>query len=316
MELLKRRKAPGWMAVCLEAEGAALIHVVRNDQGPPAVSRCEAVALPAGDGKAFARAARELGLAKYRCTTLLTGQEYQVMQVEAPPVPREELRQAMRWRIKDMVDFPVDSATVDVLEVPVHPSARGARSAFAVAARNDAVRARMGLFEEARLQLDAIDIPEAAQRNIAALYEREGRALALLAFGERGGLLTFTAGGELYAFRRIEVTLGQLNDADESQRQQNLERVVLELQRSLDSFDRQHHYYPVEKLLLAPLPPSAGLQEYLLKNLYVPVETLDLGDVLDLSACPALKDPESQTVAFRAVGAALRVDEAPSTQSR
>jgi len=96
-----------------------------------------------------------------------------------------------------------------------------------------------------------IDIPETAQRNIAALFEMEGRGLAMLVFGDEGGLLTITCDGELFLARRLDITLGQLQDADENLRQQYLDRVELEVQRSLDYFDRQFHHIPVNRLILS-----------------------------------------------------------------
>ena len=102
--------------------------------------------------------------------------------------------------------------------------------------------------------------------------------------------------------------LKQLLDADAERRTQNFERIALELQRSLDHFDRQYHYVPIAKLLLAPLPQEIGLQEYLASNIYVPVESIDLGTVLDFPAVPELKHPERQAQCLQTIGAALRDD--------
>jgi MSHA biogenesis protein MshI len=144
-----------------------------------------------------------------------------------------------------------------------------------------------------------------AQRNIAAQYENEGRGLALLAFDDTGGLLTFTGGGELYLARRIEISLGQLQDADENLRQQSYDRLELELQRSMDSFDRNFHHTAVNRLVVAA-PVASGLIEKLRENMYVPVERVDLSQVLDLSEVPELLNEEAQLDAFYALGAALR----------
>jgi MSHA biogenesis protein MshI len=132
----------------------------------------------------------------------------------------------------------------------------------------------------------------------------------MLAFFEKDGLLTFTRGGELYLARRIEVTVSQVIDTDADRRNQVFERIALELQRSLDNFDRNYHYVPIAKLLIAPLPQECGLLEYLAPNLSVPVESIDLGSVLDFPAIPDLKHPSRQSQCFEAIGAALRTDAA------
>jgi MSHA biogenesis protein MshI len=150
-----------------------------------------------------------------------------------------------------------------------------------------------------------IDIQEMAQRNIAALFEREDRALAVLAFDDYGALMTFTAGGELYLSRRIELSVGQLLDANEELRQQYRDRVQTELQRSLDYFDRQYNHLPVDMVLVC-VPDKTGLVEFLASELNVKVQKLDLSQVMDISAVPALVDSEFVAHILPALGAALR----------
>jgi MSHA biogenesis protein MshI len=84
----------------------------------------------------------------------------------------------------------------------------------------------------------------------------------------------------------------------------------LELQRSLDNFDRQHNFITTAKLMLAPLGEIAvQLQAYLASNMYMPVELLNLESVLDLSKVPELKDIARQRAFFMTLGAALRQEE-------
>ena len=64
--------------------------------------------------------------------------------LDAPDVPEAETKSAVRWRLKDFLDYPVDAATVDVIRIPPDPSApTKARSVFAVSARNEHIAARM-----------------------------------------------------------------------------------------------------------------------------------------------------------------------------
>lgn len=300
----------GWLAIRFLPEGVRLAHVARPASGKPKVWRCEFQRLPEPNVEALEKFRKEARLDQFRCTNLLGSDEYQMLLVEAPSVPPAELKAAIRWRIKDLLNYHIDDAMVDVLDIPVEKNAPSrSHSMYAVAARNETIQKRVSLFEEAKIPLSVIDIPEMAQRNVAALFEPAGRAVAVLSFDHECGLLTFTHNGELYLARRIEVTAGQLQDADEGLRQQHFERVALELQRSLDHFDRQFHYLALSKLLLAPLPASVDLQKYLADNLYVPVENMNLGDVLDLSRVPDLDEAESQAQYFRVLGAALRNEE-------
>lgn len=250
---------------------------------------------------------KDLRANNFNCSTLLGGGEYHTISVEAPAVPPEELKTAVRWRLKDMLDFPVDKATIDVLDIPSATGNRG-NQVFAVAAHNSVIEMRQNLFVDARIRMRIIDIPEMAQRNISALMEPDGRGLAMLSFTNDGGLLTVSFESELYLSRRIDVTLEQLLDTDNEHKQFRFDKITLELQRSLDHFDRQYNFVSVAKLVLAPTG-VAGLEEFLSSNLYMPVESLDLNSVLDLSAVPELESAAEQQRFFMTLGAALRNEE-------
>ncbi len=233
------------------------------------------------------------------CTLLLPHGQYQLHQIEAPEVPAAELREAVRWKLKDSVDFPIEDAGVDCL-----PPVAGGRSnqIYAVAASHGVLSSWIRLFQDARTPLEAIDVPELAQRNIAALFEDPGRGLALLAF-DGGGRLTFTSGGELYFVRHIDVSTAELASEHASDIR---ERVLLDVQRTLDNVDRGYSGIPIARLLVLPPPGAANFVDYLRENLYQPVETLDLGQRIDLAGFPVLVNPAAQGQALLAIGAALR----------
>jgi MSHA biogenesis protein MshI len=159
--------------------------------------------------------------------------------------------------------------------------------------------------------LAAIDIPEAAQRNVSALFEEPDRGLAFLAFEESGGLLTVTFRGELYLSRRIDIPLARLIGGDAETRAQLHERIALDIQRSLDHFDRQYSFITLSRFMLAPLPAATGFAEYLAGNIYVRVERADLASAFDCDAVPDLAEPARQSFCLQILGAALR-DEAPA----
>jgi MSHA biogenesis protein MshI len=106
--------------------------------------------------------------------------------------------------------------------------------------------------------------------------------------------------------RHTDITIEQLMALAPGAREQALERLVLELQRSIDHFDRQFSYVTLSRLLLSPLPAELGVQEYLAGNLYLPVQTFDLGDVMDFPGAPELSDTERQSFRLHMLGAALR----------
>ncbi|WP_223293802.1 agglutinin biogenesis protein MshI [Sideroxydans lithotrophicus] len=306
MKLFKRNSRDGgWVALTTGKRG---VHVaqIKFMGSRPQVTKCAFYPLAEMSATALEKVRKDVQLGDARFTTLLSASEYQLMMVDAPNVPVNELKTAIRWKIKDSLNYHVDDATIDVLQIP--SSKYGSdrpQSLYAVAASNETIRKRIELFEKARIELNVIDIPETAQRNIAMLFEMEGRGLAMLTFGDDGGLLTITCDGELFLARRIEVTFGQLQDADENLCQQYQDRVELEVQRSLDYFDRQFHHIPVNRILLSA-PASVGLDKLLTNSLGMSVEMLDLAQGMDIFAVPELADSEFASYALPALGAALR----------
>ncbi|MES2257587.1 MAG: agglutinin biogenesis protein MshI [Pseudomonadota bacterium] len=306
----KAKKNDGWLAIAIYADGVlAAIVQRRTDAKPQVLTAMFYAGKKDQAGAALTRLNKDMQAAQYNCSSLLAAGEYQLLMVEAPNVPAEELKTAVGWRLKDMVDFPIADATVDVLSIPPAKNAPAHnQQVFAVAARNSVIEPHQRQFADSKVDLAVIDIPEMAQRNISAMLEPEGRGVAMLSFDLDGGLLTVTFGGELYLSRRMDVTLTQLLASEEDKQQQHYDRITLELQRSLDHFERQFHFVAISKLLLAPLGGS-GLHAYLKQNLYLPVEQLDLDTVLDLDKVPELKEAAQQARYFMALGAALRLEE-------
>lgn len=302
----RSQQSDNWVSVVFSSGRIDVAEIQRRTDARPALSDWNSLALDGSELDALKRLRPRL---HGRCTTLLGHGQYQMLQVEAPQVSAEERRDALRWRVKEMVDFPVEAAGVDVLDIPAKQGGRPAQ-VFAVLASHAFLTPRIRLFQDAKIPLEAIDVPELAQRNVAALFEEENRGLALLAFDEDGGRLTFTYGGELYAMRHIDVTSLDLAAPGGDAPGGIFERVLLDVQRSLDNFDRNFSFITLARLLVAPVPGASTFVEYLKGNLYQPVALLNLAEGLDLAGTP-LTEPALQAQALLAVGAALR-EETPA----
>lgn len=300
----RSQQSDNWTSVIFFPGRIDIAEVRRRTDERPQLRGWESVAF---DGPEIDALKRVRGRLHGRCTTLLRHGQYQMLQVEAPQVPAEERAQAVRWRIKEMVDFSVDQAGIDVLDIPTAQGGGGRTpQVFAVAAGHAALVPRIHLFQDAKIPLLAIDIPELAQRNVAALFEEENRGLALLTFDGDGGRLTFTYRGELYACRHIDVAVKELAAPGGDASGGVFERVLLDVQRSLDNFDRNYSFITLTRLLVAPIPGAKAFVDYLKGNLYQPVALLDLAEGMDLGPVPALSAPEQQADALLAIGAALR----------
>ena len=324
--VLGRAAAPGWLAIELDSRTVRLVHV-RRDQARPVVEFAEKRPWDPTEPKSLEPIAREFGVHRFSCLTLLKPAEYQILFVEAPEVKREEMKPALRWRIKDMLDYPADEAALDLLELPLAGNAaQRTRQMYAIAARNETVRAIVERFAKAGIALAVVDIPDTAQRNVAALFESEERAVAALTFDQDGGLITVTFEGELYLTRRLDITAEQVLDSvgkyrppaddslvleDDEGRGQLFERVLVEMQRSLDACERTYPFFSVGRVLLGSVPEEAGLLEHLAGNLYVPVEALDPAQVMRLPKASGAWAPAERGQWLKLIGAGLRMEHPP-----
>ena len=300
---------PGWIGCAPDGDQLSIALVqVQADQRPAVrwASR-EAWQQPT---PTLQRLRRRLSLHRHRRVALLQRTQYQCLAMDAPAdVPRNEWPLAVRWMLKDLVDFAVDSAALDVLAVPQGTSYRTQPMLIAVAAAADPVGALVSLASDAGLPWQAIDIAESALRNLSALLEPEGRAQALLHCQASHATLVVTYQGELLSTRQIDLSLLHADTLDDAARLQAYEQAALELQRTLDGIERSFGQITMARLLITPMPGLQALCDHLGPLLYVPVQAMALDEVLDLSAVPDLAgDPLRLNQQLTAIGAALRSD--------
>lgn len=311
----QRTYRPGWLAMAQDKRGWRWLHLVWPEGERPRV-----LAWAAGDntqvgeaalGAALASIQVRGKLAQYRCLVCLGVEEYQIVQAELPSVPEEELRDSLRWAVRDMLDYAVDDIGADYLPVPTDPSRQVSnRNAFVICAQKKVLGRYKQAFAAQRAKLHVVDVLESAQRNLAALCGEADKGLALLGITHAYSMLSFIYNGELCASLRIEVGLSQLMAANADERQALQERVLLDVQRALDTFERQFYFAPFSRLLVSPLPDQIDLMPYLVDSLYQRVESLDLGKLIDLSAVPDLAGAENLALCLNVLGVALRAETA------
>lgn len=302
LAILNRNQTAGLFGLDVQPEGVCLVHVVPDPRRRPRVLACECREASDADSRAaaLARLASDYGLKRARCTTVLSPGQYKLLLTEAPAVQPEELKAAIRWRIKDLIDFHINDATVDVFDVPALAGPGQVRPMYAVVARNQTIQERVDQLDAAAVNLAVIDVPELALRNVSALLPEDAQGVALLWLYESGGMINVTKQGELYLSRGIEIGLDALRaDAPHA-----LDHIALEIQRSLDYYDSHFRQAPINHVFVAPPPAEVpGLIERLGANLNPRVQYLDLTGQFDWAvSVPA----PLQARCLRALGAALR----------
>ncbi len=302
----QRLRATPWAAVDFSARhvSAVLVAAPQGDGRP----RVLQAVLADFDGK-LSEAHQLLTLAQQieagtrQWTLLLPRDEYRVSVMAEPAVPAAELAQSVRWQLAPTLDFPAEDASVDFMKIPTQAwQPERSPDLYVIAARGDAVRQRVALFDEARLKLTAIDICETAQRNVAALAERSDELLVMVAFGVDDVQISFSWHRELYMDRLIAEAADRDNTPERIAA--NNERIASQVQRSIEAVRSDFPFMMAARVLVAGAPD--GFCALLAANLPEPVEALQPEQLFDLSRTPALRDPQIFMQHFHAIGAALR----------
>lgn len=306
--LRKAKTARGRAAITWHGDRAALARVSHRDAEKPHIAAAlHHVDRRIGGSNVFSGV--ELGgeaLGRTPVSTVLADGSYQMLLEELPNAPRNEMREAVGWRIRDRIDVPLEDAVIELLEMPTLARAAKAASAYAIIARRDDVQDQIAKVKTAGLALDAIDVPELCMRNIATRLPQDAEGVAFLHFLDDCGLLTITRQGVLYLVRRIEIGTLQMDMSETAQLHQGLiPSICLELQRSLDYYETHFDLPSINSLVLAPGSDFAKLQAGIQEQLGLRVSQLNLADLFELES---ELDENTQRDCLLAVGASLRND--------
>jgi len=305
----RKSSSSGWTGIdpSPEAMCGASVRMPGANGGKPQVVKCGTMSEPEFGAAALEQLARKIAVPQFQWTLPLTRGEYKIVVLPEPAVKPAEMANSVRWSLGTVLDYPVEDAAVDWMSIPTLKHApQRQQHLYAVVVRNEVIRQRAETFHQAKITLNAVDIRETAQRNIAALLEKPGEALGMVAVNAQGVQITFTFEGELYLDRFIEAPMATAVAGDDDSRTRMFERITLQVQRSLDFVRRTLPFMQVGRIVMAPLPAPIALREYLAQNITEPVEMLDLASVFDFSLTPELAPEESQARYFVALGAALR----------
>lgn len=209
--------------------------------------------------------------------------QYRLLSVEVPDIPQTEWRDAMRWRLKEHVDFPMDDALLDILAVPDDTQLRQTHTAMALVAQRADYNRWAIAADDVGMRWHALDVPETAIRMFSAMAETPENAHAMLVFGQSFAMLVITYKGALLMTRNIEVTLDAIVGQAEA-RGAALGRAALEVLRTLDSYERMHSEAPLSTMSVVVPPQGEDVIEVLTDLVYVPVKRFQLNEWVDVAA--------------------------------
>jgi MSHA biogenesis protein MshI len=306
----KRRRTEGLRAAVAVSENEIAVALVRVIEGQrPKVLRIVVDEAPLGFADpALKKIISEFDLRSVPVSAVIEASDYQIAQVPKPDVPRAELRAAARYGMRDVFDFPIDNATLDVFDLPAEANSGAKGTCFAIATRGDAVTKITSALERQFRRFDVIDIPELCQRNLSALLPQDAKGVAFLLIRDDFAQLVLTRNGMLYVTRRFDFSQrGELNgdeDAEANELPLDPQFLSLELQRSLDYYESHFDESAIADLFIAPAGTRANLMAAELgASTGLRISMFNLFDLVDVSFSAEIPDGWLPCLA---IGAALR----------
>lgn len=199
------------------------------------------------------------------CRATLAASDYNLKLVERPTnVPEEELADATRWLIRDLVEIDVETAAIAVLTIPDQRGRARAPLMFVAAARDEAVTSLAESVTRAGLRCGGFEVLESAMLALEASMPEAVAGGAMIRIDAKSSVLTLSSEGRLFLARPLRVDAATMEDAaertlaatdpDGADVVELLEPLLLDVQRSLDYYESEYGRAPATRLTLLPGP--------------------------------------------------------------
>jgi len=253
--------------------------------------------------KTLSRLATEYSLAAFHCHLLLAPADYRHLTLETPPVTYDEMREALRWKIADSVDFSVEKACIDFYHLPDAKHASSKKMLAAIASSVAVLKPKIELCQQAGLDLEVIDIQETALRNLATLLPENDRGVAILHLLPKNGSIIIQKQGRIYLSRKLDSGFEDLRlDSDIPSLEIN--DLSLEIQRSLDYVESYYGIPSISTLAVIPVPShTENILNHLNENLSANSRIMDISTILEGDT---ILTDKTQAYCATVIGATLR----------
>lgn len=293
----KSKASKGYVGLEIRPDGLAMA-IIKDPANSESIDYLFQPCSAADRAKTLGELVADQKVSGMMCHVALPFDQYKVYPVDKPEVEDAELADAVRWKIKDLLDFELDDAVSDVYSFPSDALRGRPEQVNVVVCRKAIVKNVVDLIAESELELACIDIGDMALRNIALTHAGESeRAVALLYLRKGAGYMAFVKNQQLYLSRHFEFSLEALGDP--AQQESVLQYLALEIQRSFDYFESQLGQIPPQELVLFGPDPNIPLANMLGGNISARIGALELPCLQEGDALAAIN-------ALVATGAVMR----------
>ncbi len=254
MKLFGKAKQPLQAGLSIRDDNLAVALIKRDRSNRPQLLEAASLSVSPGSHveEALESIKKQFRLHKIPCVYVMEPSSYSLLQVESPNVKADEMKSALRWKIKDMIDFHVDDATIDLFEIPATALPGSTKMLEVVVARTALIQRRVDMLHAANIEPRAIDITELALRNVSlACIQGESTTHAAMYLLPQNVYIEIADCNSLYLCRNIETSLAQLTPVDgggSNWAESSHEVLSLEMQRTMDYYESQYGKGPASEM--------------------------------------------------------------------
>lgn len=271
--LTRKKDSKGLVAIEISPEGIAIAHAETKDSKQLKICEFHTTQNYSQVHEVLATAVAKNTLAQNNCAIILHPDHYKLFFINTPQVPDAEIRNAVRWQIKDMINYSLDDLAVDVFS-PEDNSGLSKKT-YVITAQKSLLQKMTKIVTDCQLTPITIDVREFGIRNIIAANPTSPEISGFLDFSLDNCLMVTVQKGFVRFVRRIPVGIRTIKEAN------SVTALTSEIQRSL-------HYCEVELKQKLPdmffLPPNrdidTGIIENLAKDLGKNVEQIDITKII------------------------------------
>lgn len=248
--------------------------------------------------------AKRLHLIGQKCRLVLTPNQYQLVMMDALDVPEIEMAKALKWRLKGLIEYPLNDIALDAFLVPPHGVAKQQKKAFVTVTPLSKLRAKLALFEAAYIDIAEVGITELALGNICSLIPVNHDApIIVISLETKNAQLHIFYHHQLYLVRTLQLPIHLAEDNPDYHH-----HMLLEIQRSIDYCLVTLKIPEPQCMFFTPgFDQAKYLLDYLRQEQTKPIQVIDLNALLSLAEPLTPKD--QQDILY-SVGAALHMTEA------
>ena len=237
---------------------------------------------------------------------LLSLDDYQLFLIDSLPVEPTEFNDALNWRVKSLITYPLDEAIIDYFKLPPKKGSLTNNPMIgAVTAKMNTLKKISQSIKSSGFPITVIDIPEFALRNLSALYETNDKSMAFICFFKKEAILNITRQKKLYFTRRM--TLPPLHERKDS----DYEQISLDILRYFDYYQSQWRYpSPNHIFITSETNNVIEIAKILADHLLLTVQPFTLNP----SMISGDIDNFNESKILLALGSALREDEHAKTE--